>query len=597
MTTKTSNIGTHYPKHIHIRRVVRRIGFKKTETKPQEMAKRVHKVVETETEDQFVDTSRDNRVNCESIGVEPNETISGAKGKRFRPKQLLTEHHLRHRQLRQYQCDECDSAFVTKNGLKGHKQYRHSDERPYGCDWPGCDSAFKGRQQLALHKACHLNERVFVCDIDDCMKSFVTKKMLTSHRLQHLKPIVCSWPACGQRFAQNFMLTEHMNRHQDLRPFSFRLERQKSDMYSLTDLSKIIDVLHIALFIYPFEPNIFGIEFGDAGFIGSRFIGSTEGDVIISSTSLVILSDTFQFKDKTQLFDQFFAGIYLLFCTILLSIYSGSLYENIIRGQEFDWVEKREDLFTKSHWKHATIVPFDQTMIYYLISERQTGSQMGADLFNRLQPTDPLSVMTNTSEQNQLVFDVMRNKCGGKTVGYYLLRSFMERNSNYKDRYVEDRDFYVSPNENTSTLYKWLLNEDVLDEAFIYKFNKIVARLQSSGVYEYEVRKSLKPKGFGPDIHEKPKTEDDMRERVQHIINVCGYLVDRSEECLHFNITGLQQEGLGQNLHYLKGIKSELSAIPVTSVGQQYMHQIEVDVNSTTIFIDNICHNINITFH
>ncbi|CAG2167240.1 unnamed protein product, partial [Oppiella nova] len=99
----------------------------------------------------------------------------------------------------------------------------------------------------------------------------------------------------------------------------------------------------------------------------------------------------------------------------------------------------------------------------------------------------------------------------GKTVGCYLLRSFIERNPKCKERYVEDRDFYVAPNENTSTLYKWLLYKDMLDESFIYKFNKTVARLQSSGVYEYEVRKALKPKGFGPDIHEKPKSDSDLR--------------------------------------------------------------------------------------
>jgi len=122
MTTKTSNIGTHYPKHIHIRRVVRRIEFKKSETKPQEMAKRVHKVVETETEDQFVDTSRDNRVNCESIGVEPNETISGAKGKRFRPKVFCCEY------------SGCGKGFREKGELVAHIRLKHTNERPFACD-------------------------------------------------------------------------------------------------------------------------------------------------------------------------------------------------------------------------------------------------------------------------------------------------------------------------------------------------------------------------------------------------------------------------------------------------------------------------------
>ncbi|CAG2112164.1 unnamed protein product [Medioppia subpectinata] len=135
----------------------------------------------------------------------------------FRTKQSLSNHMLCHQQLKQYACDECDQRFNLKASLQSHKKSRHSNARPYVCDWPACEATYKYWSTLHSHKQIHLGVKQFMCDIEGCGKGFVTKHYLYQHKRQHLKPFACSWPACDQRFGSNDKLVDHMNAHQGLR--------------------------------------------------------------------------------------------------------------------------------------------------------------------------------------------------------------------------------------------------------------------------------------------------------------------------------------------------------------------------------------------
>ncbi|CAG2165371.1 unnamed protein product [Oppiella nova] len=108
----------------------------------------------------------------------------------------LKEHVLRHKNIRNYKCDEsgCDKSFVTNYELKVHKSHVHSEDRPFTCDWPGCEATYKSKQRLDDHKLSHLGVRQFACDFHGCAKNFITKKKLTQHRNEHIKPYACSWP-------------------------------------------------------------------------------------------------------------------------------------------------------------------------------------------------------------------------------------------------------------------------------------------------------------------------------------------------------------------------------------------------------------------
>ena len=41
----------------------------------------------------------------------------------------------------------------------------HTGEKPYKCDYPGCDKAFKCKHHLTDHRRVHTGEKPFQCEI------------------------------------------------------------------------------------------------------------------------------------------------------------------------------------------------------------------------------------------------------------------------------------------------------------------------------------------------------------------------------------------------------------------------------------------------
>ena len=123
-------------------------------------------------------------------------------------------------------CEEvgCEKVFKCIQNMRKHVKTVHLGLRPFPCDWPGCESAFKTREAMTNHKSVHCEERNFKCEFDGCNKSFKLKCKLTQHlRCHGIGPkndrFPCSWPACGIFCQSEQALTEHLNRHQNIRPF------------------------------------------------------------------------------------------------------------------------------------------------------------------------------------------------------------------------------------------------------------------------------------------------------------------------------------------------------------------------------------------
>ena len=84
-------------------------------------------------------------------------------------------HLSRHRRLHNaipkcLQCDQCTATFAKREHLKRHMQTQHTDEKPFVCQYPNCDKAFKRKDKLQDHYRMHSNETPYQCAI--CGKAY-----------------------------------------------------------------------------------------------------------------------------------------------------------------------------------------------------------------------------------------------------------------------------------------------------------------------------------------------------------------------------------------------------------------------------------------
>ena len=140
-----------------------------------------------------------------------------------------------------YECDICDTKFVSIYNLNTHKKVTHSDERPFQCGicqktfktraalekkhiafhhktgpmfhCTICPKSFRLKDYLKIHMKRHNNERTHFCDT--CGKGFYDKKSLREHFRIHSgeKPYECNY--CDYRCALKGNLDKHMKTHSD----------------------------------------------------------------------------------------------------------------------------------------------------------------------------------------------------------------------------------------------------------------------------------------------------------------------------------------------------------------------------------------------
>lgn len=56
-------------------------------------------------------------------------------------------------------------------------------EKPFSCQWPGCDRQFSRSDELSRHKRTHTGEKKFICSI--CSRRFMRSDHLTKHVKRH----------------------------------------------------------------------------------------------------------------------------------------------------------------------------------------------------------------------------------------------------------------------------------------------------------------------------------------------------------------------------------------------------------------------------
>ncbi|CAG2177221.1 unnamed protein product [Oppiella nova] len=126
--------------------------------------------------------------------------------RQFPTQSLLSEHFRTH--VTKYKCSECQMTTNSPSALKHHITYRHSNERPFCCQF--CDIKFKSRSDLRRHIDTHNEEPPFKCSLCN-FQSRCVHTFSKHHKETHLA-IKCEYVCnvCQKAFSRGNNLTRHL---------------------------------------------------------------------------------------------------------------------------------------------------------------------------------------------------------------------------------------------------------------------------------------------------------------------------------------------------------------------------------------------------
>uniref|UniRef100_H3AY28 Si:dkey-156n14.3 n=1 Tax=Latimeria chalumnae TaxID=7897 RepID=H3AY28_LATCH len=148
-------------------------------------------------------------------------------GKKFTTVYNLKAHMKAHEQENSFKCEVCNEHFATATKLSTHQRSHFEPERPYKCDFPGCEKTFITVSALFSHNRSHFREQEqFSCSFSGCDKQYDKACRLKIHMRSHTgeRPFVCDFEGCGWTFTSMSKLLRHKRKHEDDRRFTCPVE-------------------------------------------------------------------------------------------------------------------------------------------------------------------------------------------------------------------------------------------------------------------------------------------------------------------------------------------------------------------------------------
>ncbi|GCC23153.1 histone H4 transcription factor isoform X1 [Chiloscyllium punctatum] len=97
--------------------------------------------------------------------------------KRFATERLLRD-HMRHH-VNYYKCPFCDMTCPAPSALRNHVKFRHSDEKPFSCEY--CEYSCKNLVDLRKHLDTHSEDPTYRCEFAGCTFTARSQYSIKSH--------------------------------------------------------------------------------------------------------------------------------------------------------------------------------------------------------------------------------------------------------------------------------------------------------------------------------------------------------------------------------------------------------------------------------
>ncbi|XP_038627689.1 zinc finger X-linked protein ZXDB-like [Tachyglossus aculeatus] len=159
--------------------------------------------------------------------LRPFTCPTGDCGKRFTTVYNLKAHMKGHEQENTFKCEVCAERFPSHAKLCTHQRTHFEPERPYKCEFPGCEKTFITVSALFSHNRAHFREQeLFSCSFPGCDKQYDKACRLKIHLRSHTgeRPFICDFDGCGWSFTSMSKLLRHKRKHEDDRRFTCTVE-------------------------------------------------------------------------------------------------------------------------------------------------------------------------------------------------------------------------------------------------------------------------------------------------------------------------------------------------------------------------------------
>ncbi|XP_069470480.1 histone H4 transcription factor [Ambystoma mexicanum] len=136
--------------------------------------------------------------------------------KLFATERLLRDHMRNH--VNYYKCPMCDMTCPLPSALNNHIRFRHSDERPFKCQY--CEYSCKSLMDLRRHLDTHSKGPAYCCESENCDFSARSQASIKAHfRKVHEGDEEPRYKChiCEKRFSRGYNLTLHLRKKHDFK--------------------------------------------------------------------------------------------------------------------------------------------------------------------------------------------------------------------------------------------------------------------------------------------------------------------------------------------------------------------------------------------